>query len=525
MTDKETGSAAVEDFVNSFPDRDPERSGHGIAPDGDLPVINRHNRRLRELTREALESLKRRNQSGPVIFERAGALARIRRIDGAAQIEMLNADSLPLLLDESANWIKDDGQRRQNIDPPKNVVTALLTMPEYGLPVLRGIAHAPFFASDGRLVAASGYDVLSGVYLDPSGLPALDPIPEKPAAEHVRMMVEYLTGELLTDFPFASGADRANAIGLMLTPFIRPMVDGPIPLHVIVSPQAGTGKSLLAAIVHIIATGRKPPTGVESFDQGEARKAITALLLEAPPIVLLDNVSRHLISGPFAAALTSANWTDRVLGASRMVTVENRAVWVATGNNLTLSSELRRRAVEIRIDAKMERPEERASFRHPDLMRFTSDQRVAIVQALLTIVRNWIALGRPAPSMRPLGSFEQWSQTVGGVLSAARIEGFLGNAEAFRERADPEGRNWRRFVEEWAREHQTMPVTASDLRALAEGVLPDVLGTGNEHSQSIRLGKALHRRSDQIFAGWRIEEAECHDADGRMRNGFRLARA
>jgi len=511
----------------------------------ELPIINRYGRRLRELVDDGLDSLARLNQAGPQVFDRAGALARIKWIDGAAQIEIFDPDSLVLTLDRAANWIKDDGAKQQKTEPPERVVRSMLKMARYQFPSLRGIANAPFFASDGRLVAALGYDPASGIFLDPAGLTlsgqrelpgmggahrgsqtaVLDAIPERPSAEYVRMAVTYLSGELLADFPFATPADHANAIGLLLTPFVRPMVEGPVPLHVIDSPQVGTGKSLLASVVHIIATGRNAPTGFERFERSEAGKAITAMLLEAPPIILLDNVSRHLMSGAFAAALTADTWTDRVLGASRMVKVENRAVWIATGNNLTLSSELRRRSVEIRLDAKMERPDERASFRHPDLKQWARGNRAALAHSALTLIQNWIALGQPPAPGKPLASFEGWWRVIGGILAAAGSEGFLANTERFRERADPDAKNWRRFIGEWAKQHGESPVTVSDLMAIAQGLIPESLGSGTERSQHTRLGRALTKREGQIFAGWRIEGAECRDADGRARNGFRLARA
>ena len=39
----------------------------------------------------------------------------------------------------------------------------------------------------------------------------------------------------------------------------------------------------------------------------------------------------------------------------------------ATGNNLSYRSDFVRRVVPIALDARMERPEERTGFRHPQL--------------------------------------------------------------------------------------------------------------------------------------------------------------
>ena len=504
------------------------RAGSSATPaDGaaSLPIINRYNKRLRELVDESLEALVARNRRGATIFQRSGALARIKSPEAAAEIEMLDADSLGLDLDRAADWIHDTGQKHTKVEPPERVVRSLLKLPSYELPSLRGIEHAPFFAAGGRLVAKPGYDPVSGVFLESAGLAALDEIPERPSPEHVRMAVEYLRGELLHGFPFAGEADRANAIGLLLTPFVRPMIEGLVPLFAIDSPAPGTGKSLLASVVHIVATGRQAATGVEQLDPGEAVKAITATLLQAPPIVLLDNVARHLVSGPFAAVLTAASWTARVLGQSKMVTVENRSVWIATGNNLTLATELRRRAVEIRLDAQRERPEERSDFRHPELRAWTREHRPALVHSALTLIQNWIALGQRTPSLRPLGGFENWSRIIGGILSAAGIADFLGNAEVFRQRADLDVADWRRLVAEWAAANGPDPVSTTELRPIAEGLIAHALGSGNERSQQIKLGLALNKRVGQVFADWRIEKAEYRDEAGRPRHGFRLTRA
>ena len=55
--------------------------------------------------------------------------------------------------------------------------------------------------------------------------------------------------------------------------------------------------------------------------------------------------------------------------------------------------------------------------------------------AALTLARNWFSEGRPQWSGRPLGSYEEWSRLVGGILEAADIPGFLGNKSEARDRS------------------------------------------------------------------------------------------
>ena len=60
--------------------------------------------------------------------------------------------------------------------------------------------------------------------------------------------------------------------------------------------------------------------------------------------------------------------------------------------------------------------------------------------AALTLIRAWIAAGRPK-GKKTLGKFEGWAEVMGGILQVAGVPGFLDQLEAFRERDDPETLN------------------------------------------------------------------------------------
>jgi hypothetical protein len=181
---------------------------------------------------------------------------------------------------------------------------------------------------------------------------------------------------------------------------------------------------------------------------------------------------------------------------------------VLTGNNPRLSREIARRCVSARIDPKLDRPWLRKDFRHPDLLDWTAAERPQLVRAVLVLVRNWLARGRP-PGTTRLGSFERWSETLGGILAAAGIEGFLGNLEALYATADAEGSMWRAFVAAWWEEHGETPVRLAELLALCEkgDLMAALLGDGSPRSQSTRLGNALAGARDRVFGANRIESA------------------
>src|SRR5262249_46038918 len=152
-----------------------------------------------------------------------------------------------------------------------------------------------------------------------------------------------LLEELLGDFPFRDDASRAHALAALLLPFVRHLIDGPTPLHLLDAPVEGTGKTLLAAVIALVATGRSAEALAEGSGDEEWRKRLTAVLAEGPTFILLDNLRRVLDSGALAAALTAVVWKDRLLGFSKMAVLPNTAVWLASGNNTSLSRELIRR--------------------------------------------------------------------------------------------------------------------------------------------------------------------------------------
>ena len=171
--------------------------------------------------------------------------------------------------------------------------------------------------------------------------------------------------DLLGEFPFTSLAERAHAVSLLLLGFLRAMVDGPTPLHLIEKPTPGTGATLMVDAISNILTGVGASVMTEGRDDEEWRKRVTAKLRQIPSMVLIDNLRHRLDSSAVAAALTAPFWEDRVSGVSEMTRLPIRCIWVATGNNPEFSNEMARRIVRIRLDAHVDRPWQRDGFAIP----------------------------------------------------------------------------------------------------------------------------------------------------------------
>jgi hypothetical protein len=241
----------------------------------------------------------------------------------------------------------------------------------------------------------------------------------------------------------------------------------------------------------------------------ELEKRITAALLGDVGSILLDNVTR-LAAPSLAAALTTDLWCGRLLGRSQLVHVPNKALWLATGNNVSLSDEMVRRVVSIRLDAGVARPEERTGFKHRDLRAWTLGRRTQLVSACLSLVEHWRREGSPAPSDgATLGRYESWCSVIGGILETIGLPGFLSGRDRLYEQADRESREWSAFSASWWDAHAGLPVTAKDIFAIAKSkhTLLDIWGGRNELSAMQRFGHAVHAKRDRIFGDYVILSA------------------
>lgn len=470
-----------------------------------LPKIRADLQDLREVTEQAIMALKQANDKKPYLFLRGGPV-RIEPDDhGEMRARELTTDRLRHELARVAQWYKV-GRNGEEVDakPPLDVVRDVLASPRLPFPVLSSIVRAPTFGPDGSLQLEPGYHPASKTYYVPTG--DVPDVPEQPTVLDVERAKQLVLEELLGDFPFAGDADRAHAVALFLLPFVRSMINGPTPLHLVEASSQGSGKGLLVDVALRPALGHAVGIIPPPKDDEELRKSITARLCEGRAAVVLDNVY-SLTSAVLAAALTAEMWDDRVLGKNETVSLPVRWVWVATGNNATVSTDIARRSIRIRLVPAQDKPWLRTDFRHPNLREWVNENRGELIWAALTMVKSWIVAGMPGPQVAPLGSFESWSQVIGGILEHIGIDGFLANIEEFYEIADTEGAIWRQFVAAWWDEYENRPVKAGDLLKIAQEIdLFDLKGS-TERAQTTALGKALRRQKDRIFGEFRIELA------------------
>ena len=387
--------------------------------------------------------------------------------------------------------------------PQRSVTSALLIDLPDDLPPIDAVITHPFLNGQGdRLVTEDGYHPEERLYLQ-NRIP-FKPVPIGDAIEHL--------DDLFHDFPFANQtADRTNLYATIVTRVCRRSYDIS-PMFLFDKPKSGTGATLLANLVAVLTTGKKSER--VTYCNGEMlefEKRVAATCRAASGVVLLDNLSGVMASTMLAELLTADDsFTARDLGTSRNLTFNPRNfIVVGTANNVTMTADLANRTLPVRLNAGVERPDQRTGFRHPDVKEYLVANLPRLRNSALSLVHHWLEQGKPPASELPQGlrRYPAWQRQTAAILEAAGLPDFAGNTVEFEDRAITDAEAAQRpFVQWWWDTHQSNPVLAKDLALVALGDPNDDDSEGmlkvkgsNDKQRRANLTKLIKTWLDQTY--------------------------
>jgi hypothetical protein len=224
-------------------------------PQPTYPTIVVNGRQLRDILWDAWQAVHAANGQKPVIFRRAGRLVRLLFAGGVPQMEFVDEAAMHGLLADSADWVRRTEEGDLDVMPPHDAARVMVATTDTRLPQLEAVVTAPTFDEQMRLTSAPGYHLDAALWYHESPGFHVPAVPEMPTPEHVEQAKALILGELFVDFPFVTQADRTHAVAGLLLPFVRRLVPGPTPIHLFEAQTPGAGKTLLAEIIAIVATG------------------------------------------------------------------------------------------------------------------------------------------------------------------------------------------------------------------------------------------------------------------------------
>jgi hypothetical protein len=439
------------------------------------------------------------------LYQRGGVLVRVVRLEaetvrrgfkrggGALVIQVVEVPALLERLTTVAVWMKWDGRIENWVrtDCPEKIARTLGARGKWNLLSLVGIIETPTLRPDGSILSTPGYDEATGLFYD-AGSVVFPLVKEKPTFEDAQKALRMFE-DLLSGFPFVDvndeklGSDFAVALSAILTALVRRSIKS-APLHAFRAPKMGSGKSLLADVAALIATGR--PCAVMSLgeDSNEERKRWLSVLLEGDVVVCIDNIERPLGGSALCSILTQETYKDRILGMSKTISVSTAVTLLATGNNLLFEGDLTTRVIPCDLDPGVERPEEREF--QVNLYDYIPANRGELVAAGLTILRAYVVAGRPKMRVAPFGRFEEWDGLIRGALL------WLGVADpcAGRQRiesADPTRQRLGQLLAAWQTALPGRPATVAEAVRLASDSASSLAGDAQAGASAERLREAL----------------------------------
>ena len=438
-------------------------------------------------------------------------------VSGNPSIVPTSAPALTRELAFVAYWEKYDGRAQDWVacDPPARHVSILFDAQTFRyLPPLAGVARQPYFReSDGELIRQPGYDATTqrfGVFDERHFV-----LPE-PSHETPREALDLLL-DLLTEFHFVSGHDKAAALSAIFTAVVRPTLAHAPAFHVR-APVYGSGKSYLCELISAFAG---PGGGAKvSYPKTseEATKVILSLLLASPAVIEFDDMDTDWIPhGTINRMLTSEHITDRILGVSKTARVSTRTLILGSGNNVGPARDLLRRVLTIHIDPRCATPATMSYKGSP--VEKVRQNRGKYVSAVLTIIQAWRNAGMPRAMADSIVTYSgDWSDYCRYPLM------WLGqpdpaNSLLEQVRHDPDSDALLGLMTEWYRAFTFYPTTvrkAVDIAIADNGNLLDAMREfpveeRGEINRS-KLGWILKKNANRVIGGFEFQKTK---GDGR----------
>lgn len=442
------------------------------------------------------------------IFCRDGRIATLG--EGGALTHLKGGGLRNVLLDRCRfvnSNISESGVRQ---DTPATVPRPILEMllelqPAQAakLRMVKTVSSAPFFWRDDsgalQLHRTPGYHAPTQTLV--YECPSID----TSQFETVEKALQFLDW-LFADFPFMNVEEYHNYLGGLITPLVRPLIHGPVPMLLIEANQQGAGKSHLAKLCQILYCGFESLETSFPEEKADMKKTLFTMAFRAMAVTGFDNVEGVVKSPELCAFVTTKDRAQgRVLGTYDTANPEVRMMMILTLNNARCSLDIARRSCRVRLRAEHSVHQSR-KYNVDDILQYVTENRGLILSALAKLVEHWADAGYPDRRDIPtLDTFESWSRTVGPICFHAGLTKWMANKvsaqKALNVSIDEEP-----FVNEWWKKFQTTRVRAAQLVQICikENLMGHTIGDKSLHAQASSMGSWLVARLDAEVGRFRV---------------------
>lgn len=362
------------------------------------------------------------------------------------------------------------------------------------LPPIQLVTRAPVLIEhDGKpLVLGPGYhEQGGGVFVCGRKAPSNVPLAEARDA---------LLG-LLTEFEFATDADRSRAMAGFIGPALRMggLVPGNALVNAVEADKPRTGKGYLCELQAAVYGEVAYPIAQREGGVGSLDESFGAALASARSFVLFDNLRDTVASKYLEFALTAPRGlvTVRVPHKGEVTVNISGVSFQLTSNGLAATTDFSNRILLTRLRKRAAGSAFR-TFDAGDLLADVRSRQPYHLGCVFAVIREWFEAGRKRnPTSH---SFHQWVGALDWIVqNVFRLQPLLdGGHEAAVERVGNPALSWLRQVALAVVKQQKTrrPLQASAVAEIAKGggiEIPDLHGADDDSARNVAVGRLLGR--------------------------------
>ena len=210
--------------------------------------------------------------------------------------------------------------------------------------------------------------------------------------------------KVVDKFNFQESVDRANFIGALITPYVRNLIDGPIPMVMIESNTHADGKSSLANLISSTYTKDDMSFMLLPRDELTVEKILNYCIDENMKVAVFDNVKQTINSAYLERVLTSNLISSRKLGNNTFQTIQNKTMFVMTANCPVLSDDLKRRTVRIIL---------KKGYAWDNNEKYSKED---ILEHIQCMVEDWYHAGKPDYAIGKMLTYRAFNDIITNIL-------------------------------------------------------------------------------------------------------------
>ena len=243
----------------------------------------------------------------------------------------------------------------------------------------------------------------------------------------------------LDAMPFASNADRTNAVAAALSRKLRRLFPGGKPIVVVTANKSHAGKGTI--IMFVAGNDRTTVVAYQATDWALERAIVGALNLHPDTALLnidnarLDSKTAFISSGFVEGLITNPEPTLFSTGSGKPTSRPNDLLLSLSTNFGSLSNDLTNRSLPIHLELAGNIEDRARTIGNPR-EEYLPANMPQMEAELCGMIERWKRAGCPL-DLTIKHPMTVWAQTVGGILKLNGFADFLGNYSTMKTAEDP----------------------------------------------------------------------------------------